>query len=149
MSKKASLSLKVACSSKKKAQGRACSTRDLKKKGEAADVAALKKIAAENKERWGRSQRTRENYARYLSQGKEFLARTVAERRYNGEGSHGLAPTDGIDTDLLATAFESPPNIHSVDALELFLADKCFREGCGKSVADVAQAAFADYWSQM
>jgi hypothetical protein len=139
-----SASPRKAARNSKKARGRA---RDLKEKEAAAGVAALKRMAAENKERYGRSQRTRENYARYLSQGKEFLEHTVSDRREPEPGSE--APDDGIDTDLLAKAFDDPPNIHSVDALELFLADKCFHQGCGKSVADVVQAAFADYWSRM
>ena len=147
MSSKCILPCKAACNSKR-ARGHACSAQDLKEKEEAANVATLKKIAAENKERYGRSQCTRENYACYLSQGKSFLARTVSERRQGSEGGLGApSPDDSIDTDLLEKAFDNPPNIHSVDALELFLANKCFHEGCGKSVADVTQATFVDHWS--
>jgi len=39
-------------------------------------------------------------------------------------------------------------NEHSVDALELFLSQKCFKDGCGFSTAEAIHAAFADFCSR-
>ncbi len=109
------------------------------------DVAALKEASAKNRQDFCKSKRTREAYQGHITRGKEFLASCVAERKEKGMD----LKSDGINTDVLEKAFENPPNEHSVDALELFLSQKCFKEGCGYSTAEAIHAAFADHWDNM
>lgn len=109
------------------------------------NVAALKEASAKNRQDFCKSKRTREAYQGHVTRGKEFLASCIAERKEKGIG----ADSDGINTDILEKAFQNPPNEHSVDALELFLSQKCFKDGCGFSTAEAIHAAFADYWDNM
>ena len=89
------------------------------------DVAALKEASAKNRQDFCKSKRTREAYQGHIARGKEFLASCITERKEKGMDLN----SDGINTDVLEKAFENPPNEHSVDALELFLSQKCFKEG--------------------
>jgi hypothetical protein len=108
----------------------------------------LKQASAKNRQDYCKSSRTRKAYAGHISRGKAFLAELVAERQR--EKKAGVASAnDEIDTDVLAKAFNNPPNAHSVDALELFLSQKCFKEGCSHSTAEAIHAAFADHWDNM
>lgn len=115
------------------------------KASKAATVTSLKETLASSRAQFGRPKKTRENYARYVARGREFLAVLVKERRESGLDESD----DGIVTDLLEKAFEKPPNKFSVVALELFLTQKCFSEGLGKSTAAGIQGAFADLWDNM
>ena len=109
------------------------------------DVAALKEASAKNRQDFCKSKRTREAYQGHVARGMEFLASCITERKEKGIDSN----SDGISTNILEKAFKNPPNGHSVDALELFLSQKCFKEGCGYSTAEAIHAAFADYWDNM
>lgn len=80
----------------------------------------MKKLGATNREEFGLAKCTREQYARYLRQGKEFLAACVKRRRETK-----AAAKDGINDELLSQAFDKPPNKYSADALEWFLIQKC------------------------
>jgi hypothetical protein len=111
-------------------------------------AAALKQASVQNRQDYCKSNHTREAYKGYVARGKAFLAQLVTECQRFGESDASVAP-DGIDTRLLAKAFDNPPNEHSVDALEMFLSQKCFKEDCGHSTAEVIQAAFADHWDNM
>ncbi|KAF8628513.1 hypothetical protein AX17_005987, partial [Amanita inopinata Kibby_2008] len=71
----------------------------------------------------------------------------VAERRANKKLNKKL--DESIDLDLLEKAFEKPPNYLSSKALELFLVQKCFNEGCKKSVAEQIHMAFCNHWDTM
>ena len=105
----------------------------------------LKILSAKNCEAYGKADSTRKTYKGYLDRGKAFLAQCVAERRVNGED----VMTDGINNKLLELAFEKPPNAYSVEALASFLSEKCFRQGCSRSTAELIQSAFTDYWDNM
>lgn len=107
-------------------------------------VALLKETHASSRAEFGRPKRTRDNYARYVARGRDFLADLVKERRKDSAGDD-----DGVDTDLLEKAFDNPPNKYSVLALEWFLTQKCFTEGLGKSTGAGIQGAFADLWDNM
>jgi HPt (histidine-containing phosphotransfer) domain-containing protein len=108
-------------------------------------VTALKEASANNRQAFCKSSRTRGAYEGQVTHGKEFLASCIAERREKGMDSD----SDGIKTNLLEKAFDCPPNEHSVDALELFLAQKCFKDGRGYSTAEAIHTAFVDYWDNM
>ena len=117
-----------------------------KTKPATANLETLKKTKESGLTEFGHAKRTTSAYTRYIDRGKEFLAEIVAQRRESGEG--GICK-QGIDTDVLARAFETPPNKHSAAALELFLVQKCFTENLGKSTAQGIHAAFTDYWDNM
>lgn len=53
-----------------------------------------------------------------------------------------------LDKDLYVRAFEDIPNKYSSDALEMFITQKCFTEGCKESTATGTHAAFAKLWDQ-
>ncbi|KAF8969697.1 hypothetical protein BDZ97DRAFT_1794723 [Flammula alnicola] len=57
---------------------------------------------------------------------------------------------DGICIAVLEKAFDEPaPNKYSAHALEMFLIQKCFNEGCRKDTANGIHAAFAMLWDNM
>jgi hypothetical protein len=81
------------------------------------------------------------------SRGRGFLKNLVAKRRK--EEIDG-ANDDGICTAVLEKAFDAAaPNRYSALALEMFLVQKCFNEGCGKDTADGIHGAFASLWDNM
>lgn len=92
---------------------------------------------------------TKTGYAGYLQRGKQFLADIVAERRQKAKEDPSWVCPEGIDTDILEQAFENPPNVHSVYALEMHLTQKCVTEMLGKSTAEGIHGAFAKYWDTM
>jgi len=53
-----------------------------------------------------------------------------------------------IDKSLYASALNDMPNRYSSDALEMFITQKCFAEGCKESTATGTHAAFAKLWDQ-
>ena len=104
----------------------------------------MREINVMNREEYGKSKQRLEQYNQYIRQGREFLAECVRQRACNKTEEQG-----NLDIGLLAKAFENPPNKTSAEALELFVVQKCFREGCGESVAMTIQAAFAWHWDNM
>jgi hypothetical protein len=85
-------------------------------------------------------------YNGHRSRGRGFLKNLVAKRREEQNGPFD----DGICTDTLEKAFDdAPPNKHSALALEMFLVQKCFNEGCGKDTADGIHGGFAALWDNM
>jgi hypothetical protein len=53
-----------------------------------------------------------------------------------------------VDKSLYASALNDTPNKYSSDALEMFITQKCFAEGCKESTATGTHAAFAKLWDQ-
>ena len=86
-------------------------------------------------------------YSGQRSRGRGFLKNLIAKRRQdeiNGPND------DGICTATLEKAFDDgAPNKYSALALEMFLVQKCFNEGCGKDTADSIHGAFAALWDNM
>ena len=111
---------------------------------ELASVDEMRHLSAVNREKFGKSTKTLEQYRRYIKSGREFLAVCVQQR----QADHAEAKDD-IDDELLLTAFDNPPNRHSAEALELFMVQKCLREACGGSTSVSIQAAFAWHWNNM
>jgi hypothetical protein len=104
----------------------------------------LLQMKADNKNEYAQPKSTRTNYEGYLKRGKAFLAKLVEKRQQEGDR------LDGIDTDLLAEAFnDEKPNMYSVTALELYLTEKCMNEGHGKSTASGIHGAFTNFWDKM
>jgi hypothetical protein len=110
----------------------------------AASTASLRKLSAENWDKYDKSQQTRRNYESCIQHGKTFLANCVATHHKTTDHE-----PDKLDTEVLAVAFDKPPNRHSVDALEMFITTKCIQEKCTKSTGSMIQAAFKWYWACM
>ncbi|KAF8688094.1 hypothetical protein AX14_003512 [Amanita brunnescens Koide BX004] len=111
---------------------------------EVASVNEMRHISAVNREKFGKSKKTLEQYRRYINRGREFLAVCVQQRREDC-----AAAKDDIDDELLLRAFDNPPNKHSAEALELFMVQKCLREDCGGSTSVSIHSAFAWHWDNM
>ncbi|KAM6492883.1 hypothetical protein JOM56_011017 [Amanita muscaria] len=109
-------------------------------------IMQMKQISATNREEYGKSKCTRQQYSRYVERGKEFLAKCVQNRQENpGQAEK----EDGVDTELLAKAFDKPPNELSGCALEWFLVHKCLVKECSVSTAMSIYSAFTWYWDNM
>ncbi|KAJ7205193.1 hypothetical protein GGX14DRAFT_368123 [Mycena pura] len=107
----------------------------------------LKAKKAEIQAEFSNAPRTKSAYNGYVARGLKILADIVADRRQE-EKRDPSVKEDGIDVDVLATAFDGPPNKHSVHALGLYLAQKCVVEELGRSTAEGIQGAFAKLWDQ-
>lgn len=105
----------------------------------------LQKTKAAGLSEFGKSKRTQSAYAGYIERGKKFLADLIKEREKNGEE---IVCAQGIDTKILSKAF-GIPNQYSTLALELYLTQKCFTEGFGKSTSDGIHGAFTYHWDHM
>ena len=87
-------------------------------------------------------------YSGQCSRGRGFLKNLIAKRKQD-EINNG-PNDDGICTVMLEKAFDDGvPNKYSALALEMFLVQKCFNEGCGKDTADSIHGAFAAFWDNM
>lgn len=84
-----------------------------------------------------------------LDRGRAILADVVTDKRQKEKEDASCPELEGIDTKILAEAFDGPPNKHSAYALELYLTQKCVVEGYGKSTAEGIHGAFAKYWDGM
>lgn len=124
-------------------------TKPGRKRPPTAQLDVLDKNKQNARASFSQAPRTAKQYARYVEMGKEFLANVVTQRRERVEKEPSWMCPQGIDTDILAEAFEKPPNKHSVFALELFLTQKCIVEGNGKSTAEGVHGAFAKHWDTM
>ena len=123
------------------------------------------KVAAEGKEKHGKSKQTRNNYNGHIRRGIEFLANFAREEQEAEEnwqndedGSNHLSAEneDEIPTDIEAQmdpnfhlAFTGPPIRCTPTAIVMFMAHKCFTEECGRSTASAMHAAFLDHYAQM
>lgn len=111
------------------------------------DLQGLQEIREAEVSNYNSVKNTDNAYNGHRSRGRGFLKNLVAKRRK--EEQNGLLD-DGICTDTLEKAFDdAPPNKYSALALEMFLVQKCFNEGCGKNTADGIHGGFAAFWDNM
>ncbi|KAJ7242308.1 hypothetical protein C8J57DRAFT_1244177 [Mycena rebaudengoi] len=109
---------------------------------------ALEAKKKEAHESFSQASRTKEAYVGYVVRSRALLADIVAERRQKLKDNPEWICPQGIDTDLLEKAFDTP-NKHSVFALELYLTQKCIVENKGKSTCEGIHGAFAKHWDSM
>ncbi|KAJ7869327.1 hypothetical protein B0H14DRAFT_3440760 [Mycena olivaceomarginata] len=95
----------------------------------------------------GKKKALKTSSANVLKQNK--AAMQEERRRLEKEDPSSLVDRASVDIELVATAFEGPPNKHSVYALSLYFTQKCVEEGLGKSTADGIHGAFANYWDHL
>ncbi|KAG6908155.1 hypothetical protein DXG01_005916 [Tephrocybe rancida] len=105
-------------------------------------VANLEAARTAVRDEFARPDNTRNKYNNYIKRGKEFLQNLAQQRRED-------AVEDDLNTDVLALAFDEPPNKHSAVAVEYFLSQECCEDGKGKDTAAGIQGAFCDYWDNM
>jgi hypothetical protein len=114
---------------------------------ESNDLQGLQAICKAEVLRYNSVKNTDSAYNGHRSRGRGFLKNLVAKREK--DEADGLID-DGICTAILAKAFDNgPPNKYSALALEMFIVQKCFNEGCGKDTADGIFSAFAALWDEM
>ena len=114
---------------------------------ESDDLQGLQGIREAELSKYNKVKNTDSAYSGHRSRGRGFLKNLIAKR----EKEEASGPIDdGICTGLLAKAFDDgPPNKYSALALEMFIVQKCFNEGCGKDTADGIFSAFASLWDYM
>jgi hypothetical protein len=111
------------------------------------DLRGLQAIRKAEVSRYNSVNNTDNAYTGQRSRGRGFLKNLVA-KRMKDEADGPI--DDGICTAVLAKAFDNgPPNKYSALALEMFIVQKCFNEGCGKDTADGIHGAFAALWDNM
>ena len=119
-------------------------------RGKAVNSSDLQGLQATRKaevSRYNSVKNTDSAYSGQRSRGRGFLRNLVAKRKMD-EADGPI--DDGICTALLAKAFDDgPPNKYSALALEMFIVQKCFNEGCGKDTADGIHGAFAALWDDL
>ncbi|PBL04470.1 hypothetical protein ARMGADRAFT_1022882 [Armillaria gallica] len=120
---------------------------DVRNMVSAGEVIDLTMSNSDDGEKWSQADNTKINYKGYVAHAARFLDDMVLARRkrYSETG----VCKDDIDTDLLAQAFDNPPNKYSVTALLNFLTQKCFVEQHGKSTGQGIQAAMVRMWDKM
>jgi len=111
------------------------------------DLQGLQGICEAEVSKYNKVKNTDGAYNGQRSRGRGFLKNLVAKR----EKDEANGPiNDGICTALLAKAFDDgPPNNYLALALEMFIVQKCFNEGCGKDTAEGISSAFAALWDNM
>jgi hypothetical protein len=116
---------------------------------ESNDLQGLQAIRKAEVSRYNSVKNTDSAYNGHRSRGRGFLKNLVAKREKD-EADGPVDSDDGICTAVLAKAFDNgPPNKYSALALEMFIVQKCFNEGCGKDTADGIFSAFAALWDDM
>ncbi|KAF8958352.1 hypothetical protein BDZ97DRAFT_1906545 [Flammula alnicola] len=115
---------------------------------ESDNLSGLQEICEAEVSKYNSVKNTDAAYQGHLSRAKGFLKNLVVKMKKDEE-LHG--PSDGgICIAALEKAFDEPaPNKYLAHALEMFLIQKCFNEGCGKDTADGIHAAFAMLWDNM
>ena len=111
------------------------------------DLQGLQDIHEVEVSKYNKVKNTDSAYSGHCSWGRGFLKNLVSKR----EKDETNGPIDdGICTALLAKAFDvGPPNKYSALALEMFIVQKCFNEGCSKDTADGIFSAFVALWDNM
>ncbi|KAF8969669.1 hypothetical protein BDZ97DRAFT_1902438 [Flammula alnicola] len=115
---------------------------------ESDNLSGLQEIREAEVSKYNSVKNTDAAYRGHLSRAKGFLKNLVVKMKKDEELHR---PSDGgICIAALEKAFDEPaPNKYSAHALEMFLVQKCFNEGCGKDTADGIHAAFAMLWDNM
>ncbi|RDB18350.1 hypothetical protein Hypma_000597 [Hypsizygus marmoreus] len=116
-----------------------------KKTTETVSLEALAKLAKECVDKYNKVANTDKAYTGQITRAKQFVNNQVVQRKAAGVS----ICEQGIPTDELEKALDNPPNQYSAMAVEMFITQKCFTEGCGKQVAESIHAAFCRYWDTM
>ena len=114
---------------------------------ESNDLRGLQAICEAEVSNYNSVKNTDSAYNGHRSLGRGFLKNLVARREK--DEVDGLID-DVICTAVLAKAFDNGPlNKYSALALEMFIVQKCFNEGCGKDTAEGISSSFTALWDNM
>lgn len=117
------------------------------------NIGALEAARDKGKQDHLLSQRTVEGYNRYVLRGKEFLEALIASKKAELETERSLSDEDRTkqheELQELSKAFDPSPNTQSVRALELYITEKCFSQGCGGNTASGIHDGFKKLWDKM
>ena len=117
-----------------------------------ADINSLEATRDQAKEDHRLAKQTTKNYNRYVARGKDFLKQLVTSIQERLKADATLPedehPYSSSELQELAGAFDVIPNTQSVRALELYITQKCFTEGCGGNTASGIHAGFKRYWDK-
>ena len=112
------------------------------------NLKGLQGIRESEVSKYNKVKNTDSAYSGQRSRGRGFLKNLIAKRRQ--DDTNNGPNDDGICTAILERAFDDgAPNKYSALALEMFLVQKCFNEGCGKDTADSIHGAFAALWDNV
>ena len=98
----------------------------------------------DSKKKHGKLKNTTDNYDGNVRRGKELIEAFVKDSLEQTEGSD--RDGDNSMDPNLHQAFAGPPIECMPTALAMFIAQKCFTEECGKSMASAIHAAFLCYY---
>lgn len=117
---------------------------------------SLQNTATQGKKQHGKSQKTTGAYDGYVRRGKDFLAQFADDAMNNldvplsGEDENGgQGPSEAKMDPKFHRAFDGQPIKCTPHAISLFMAQKCFTEGLGKTTAESIHAAFLHHYSAM
>ena len=115
-----------------------------------ADVNTLEATRDQAKEDHRLAKQTTKNYNRYVARGKDFVKELVKamEGRLKATLSKEEHASQSSEIEEMAKAFDETPNNQSVRALELYITQKCFTEGCGGNTASGIHAGFKNFWNK-
>ena len=117
-----------------------------------ANVEALEAARDKAKEDHRLAKKTTKNYNRYVARGKDFLRELVRSMEDRLKAITTLSAEERTsqhsDLQILSKAFDETPNTQSVRALELYITQKCFTEGCGGNTASGIHAGFKNFWNK-
>ncbi|KAF9055226.1 hypothetical protein BDZ89DRAFT_1097924 [Hymenopellis radicata] len=116
-------------------------TKKRKKNSPYTNLEDLQGVRNTSKKQFGRSKNTQGQYDGVIKRAEKWLAETCKARLVGD-----TAVEDGIDTQVLKTAFASTPNYLSSKALELYLVDQCFVKELKHQTGDKIFSAFNDLW---
>ena len=116
------------------------------------DINSLEATRDQAKEDHRLAKQTTKNYNRYVARGKDFLKQLVTSMQERLKANTTLPKKErsyqSSELQELANAFDAIPNTQSVRALELYITQKCFTEGCGGNTASGIHAGFKRYWDK-
>ena len=116
------------------------------------DINTLEATRDQAKEDHRLAKQTTKNYNRYVARGKDFLKQLVTSMQERLKTNTTLPEKEhsyqSSELQELANAFDVIPNTQSVRALELYITQKCFTEGCGGNTASGIHAGFKRYWDK-
>ncbi|KAK7433686.1 hypothetical protein VKT23_020633 [Stygiomarasmius scandens] len=118
----------------------------------------LRKEILENVKKHGKSEKTHKLYAGHVKRGKEWVKEYAAKQReveeaWKAQGTGVQIETDSETSAELDPAFgtclDGAPLECTPEAIAMFMHEKCFAKGCGRSTVDQIHAAFLLHYNTM
>ena len=101
------------------------------------------------REQHRRSKRTQKNYSGHVRRFKAFIAETAKQKRQELKKGNTIEGAANIDLDMWEKACENPPNRLVVKALEMFIMQKCVKEGLGYKTYEDIHSSICDWFDNL